>query len=116
MYNSMNVVAVFEDQWILVCKHNCEVQSSRESMNRTTMRKIQDAAKNHPTVLVKVDPRYRKKVTMDSVGQRKRRQEIVTKTKQKLTRMEDSGRKLRIRQSQDKAMKRKGKSSGFLFK
>ena len=102
MWNSMNVGVVFKDQCSLICKHNCEVQSSRESMNRTTMRKIQDAAKNHPTVLVKVDPRYRKKVTMDSVGQRKRRG--------------DSGRKLRMRQSQDKAMKRKGKISGFLFK
>ena len=116
MWNSMNVEVVFKDRCSLVCKHNCEVQSSRESMNRTTMRKIQESAKNHPTVLVKVGPRYRKKVTTDSVGQRKRRQEIVTKTKRKLIRMEDSGRKLRIKQSQDKAMKRKGKSSGSLFK
>ena len=83
-------------------------------MNPTTKRKIQDAAKNLSTVLVEVDLRCRQKVTLDSVGQRKRKQEIVTKTKRKLIRMKDSGRKLRKRQSQDKTMKRKGKSSGLI--
>ena len=45
-------------------------------MNPTTKRKIQDAAKNLSTVLVEVDLRCRQKVTLDSVGQRKRKQEI----------------------------------------
>lgn len=100
--------------WIYwVCNHNWELQSSRESMNPTTKIKIRDAAKNLSTVLVEVDLRCRQKVTLDSVGQRKRKQEIVTKLRRRLIRTEGPGRKLRIRQSQDKTMKRKGKSSGL---
>ena len=82
-------------------------------MNPTTKIKIRDAAKNLSTVLVEVDLRCRQKVTLDSVGQRKRKQEIVTKPRRRLIRTEGPGRKLRIRQSQDKTMKRKSKSSGL---